>query len=381
MKRPLLRRTGVWLCALLLQAGVAAAADSGPVPLTRLSLGEIGGWIELPVDTNGQRGRWLLDTGSTRHIVSRGFAQRHGLAARERVQAHTALGPVQGAEVDLPALQIGMHRLTGQTALQLDDLGALLGAAGEGIDGILGVPLLAGLTLDLDLKSGTLALSDHRPADCPAGMLALPLDTHRGLPVVELRVQGGPPEALLLDTGNPAAVVRISADEAGPGLPLPGGGRLALASTVALGAWQRTDVPVLRLPAPGLLRALAPRIGGLAGTALLDGTRWRIELDHQRLCVDHTPGSNPVGTPGGFGLTLVQRAGGVFIDTVLPGGPAQAAGLQAGDAVQRWAGGGVDAPLRDLWARVQGQDEVELQAGPDARVLRLRRAHFLPRLP
>ena len=97
--------------------------------------------------------------------------------------------------------------------------------------------------------------------------------------------------------------------------------------------------------------------------------------------MDGTPGGHPVGTPGGFGLTLVQRAGGVFIDTVLPGSPAQAAGLQAGDAVQRWAGGAVDAPLRDLWARVQGLDEVELQAGPDARVLRLRRAHFLPRLP
>ena len=383
MKRPPLRRASAWLCALLLQAGVAAAADSGPVPLARLSLGEIGGWIELPVDADGQRGRWLLDTGSTRHIVSRAFAQRHGLAARERVQAHTALGPVQGAEVDLPALQIGTHRLTGQTALQLDDLGALLGAAGEGLDGILGVPLLAGATLDLDLKNGTLALSDSVAADCPAGMLALPLDTYRGLPVVALRVQGGPPEALLLDTGNPAAVVRITAaaDGDGPGLPLPGGGRLALASTVAIGAWQRTDVPVLRLPAPGLLRALTPRIGGLAGAALLDGARWRILLDQQRLCVDGTPGGHPVGTPGGFGLTLVQRAGGVFIDTVLPGSPAQAAGLQAGDAVQRWAGGAVDAPLRDLWARVQGLDEVELQAGPDARVLRLRRAHFLPRLP
>jgi hypothetical protein len=30
---------------------------------------------------------------------------------------------------------------------------------------------------------------------------------------------------------------------------------------------------------------------------------------------------------------------------------------------------------------VQGQDEIELQAGADARALRLRRAHFLPRLP
>lgn len=377
-------RTHRWaalLCgATLLLAGAARGADSGPVPLTRLSLGEIGGWIELPVDVNGQRGRWLIDTGSTRHIVSRAFAQRHGLAARASVQAHTALGPVQGAEVALPALQIGAHTHAGQTALRLDDLGALLGAAGEGLDGILGVPLLAGVSLDLDLVGWTLAIHAAVPADCPAGTLTLPLGTHRGLPVLALRVHQGPPEALLLDTGNPAAVVRFAADEADaaePGLPLAGGARLALAPRVAVGAWQRTDVPVLRLHAPGLQRALAPQVVGLVGTALLDGTRWRLELDRQRACVD----SAAVGTPGGFGLTLVQRADGLFIDTVLPGGPAQAAGLQAGDAVQLWAGGGVDGPLRALWARVQGQDEVELQAGPDARVLRLRRAHFLPRLP
>lgn len=387
MSRPMHGRTHRWaalLCGATLLAGAARADDSGPVPLTRLSLGEIGGWIELPVDVNGQRGRWLIDTGSTRHIVSRAFAQRHGLAARASVQAHTALGPVQGAEVALPALQIGAHTHAGQTALRLDDLGALLGAAGEGLDGILGVPLLAGVSLDLDLVGWTLTIHAAVPADCPAGTLTLPLGMHRGLPVLALRVHQGPPEALLLDTGNPAAVVRFAADEADatePGLPLAGGARLALAPRVAVGAWQRTDVPVLRLRAPGLQRALAPQVVGLVGTALLDGTRWRLELDRQRACVDSTMDGAAVGTPGGFGLTLVQRAGGLFIDTVLPGGPAQAAGLQAGDVVQRWAGEAPSEPLRALWARVQGQDTVELQAGPDARVLRLRRAHFLPRLP
>lgn len=368
------------LCVALLHTGAGLAADSGPVPLTRLSLGEIGGWIEVGVNVNGQSGRWLIDTGSTRHIVSSAFAERHGLASRASVRADTALGPVQGAEVSLPALHIGAHIHAGQTALRLDNLGALVGAAGEGLDGILGVPLLAGVSIDLDLQRWTLAITDHLPADCPAGTLALPLGTHRGLPVMELRINEGPPEALLLDTGNPAAVVRIAADEADatePGLALAGGARLALAPRVAVGAWQRADVPVMRLRAPGLQRALAPRIAGLAGTALLDGARWQIQLDQRRACV----APDPPGLPGGFGLTLVQSEGGLFIDSVLPGGPAQAAGLHAGDAVQRWAGGPATGALRELWARVQAQDEVELQVGPDARTLRLRRAHFLPRLP
>jgi len=378
------RRWAALLCAALWHTSAALALDSGPVPLTRLSLGDIGGWIEVNVQVNGQPGRWLIDTGSTRHIVSSAFAERHGLASRASVRAHTALGPVQGAEVALPPLHIGTHTHAGQTAVRLDDLRGLVGAAGEGLDGVLGVPLLGGVSLDLDLQRWTLAItaqaSDSAPADCPDGTLALPLGTHRGLPVIELRINDGPAEALLLDTGNPAAVVRIVADEAeatGSGLPLAGGARLALAPRVAVAAWQRADVPVLRLRAPGLHRALAPRIAGLAGTALLDGTRWQIQLDQRRACV--APDSP--GLPGGFGLTLVQREGALYIETVLPGGPAQAAGLRAGDAVQRWAGGPTLGPLRELWARVQGQDEIELQAGADARALRLRRAHFLPRLP
>ena len=380
--------SGVLVLAAVLAPGTGWASDAapvpgtgaGPVPLTRLSLGDVGGWIEVAVQVNGQVGRWLIDTGSTRHIVSAAFAQRLGLEAHAGARAHTALGVVQGAEVTLPALHIGTHTLAGQTALRLDDLGTLLGPAGEGVDGILGVPLLAGVSLDLDLLRWTMALSPAVSADCPAGLLALPLTSHQGLPVVTVRINDGPPEALLLDTGNPAAVVRLAAHAASaaePGVPLADGSRLARAPRVALGAWQRAQVPVLQLHAPGLQRALAPQVVGLAGTALLDGARWVLRWDQRRACVS----PDPPAMPGGFGLTLALRGSGLFIGAVLPGGPADAAGLRTGDAVQRWAGGSVDAPLRLLWGRVQGQDAVELQVGPDARTLRLQRAHFLPVLP
>ena len=359
----------------------AWAADSGRLPLTRLSLGEIGGWIELQVSVNGQDSRWLLDTGSTRHIVSAAFAERHGLAARANARADTAVGSVQGPQVVLPTLKLGEFELSGQTALRMDDLRALVGAAGEGLDGILGVPLLSGVVLDLNLRQWTLEITTAATATCPAGTVVLALELYRGLPVIQLQINDGPAEALLLDTGNPAAVVRIAATEpeaSEPGLALPGGVRLALARRVAINGWQRTEVPVMRLNAPTLQRALGPHIAGLAGTALLDGTRWQIDLNQRRACAEQ----GAVGMPGGFGLTLVQRDGVLYVDSVLPTGPAQAAGLLAGEVIQRW----MDAPtegvaMRELWARVLGSNDLELVVGVNARTVRLSRSHFVPQLP
>lgn len=367
------RSVAYWLLAgaLLLAWGQARAER---VALQRLSLGDVGGWIEVVVQVEGRPARWIIDTGSTRHIVSRAFAERHALAGGASVRVETALGAVNGTEVALPTLHVGAWSQAGQTALRLDDLGGVLGPAGEGIEGILGLPLLRGNTIDLDLRDWTLAIAPGGTAPsagCPAGTEALDLGEHRGLPVVRVQIHDGPPESLVLDTGNPAAVVRIAATPSNAAAP-----GLALASSVRAGALIRTQVPVVRINAPALHRALAPGIQGLAGTALLDGTRWWIDLDQRRACVE----PRRVAVPGGFGLALVQRNAGVFIDTVLPGGPAALAGLREGDEVQHWVDGPPSGALRALWARVQGRDEIEVQVGSQARVV-LRRSHFLPALP
>ncbi|MDP2015567.1 aspartyl protease family protein [Hydrogenophaga sp.] len=367
------QRVACWLLVgALLLAWAPARAER--VALQRLSLGDVGGWIEVVVQVEGRPGRWIIDTGSTRHIVSRSFAERHALVTGAGVRVETAVGAVNGTEVTLPVLHIGTWRQTDQSAVRIDDLGGVLGPAGEGIEGILGLPLLRGNTLDLDLRDWTLAMASSASdttTPCPEGTEALDLGVFRGLPVITVRVNDAAAESLVLDTGNPAAVVRIAATPSSAAAP-----GLALAASVSAGALQRTQVPVVRINAPALHRALAPAIQGLAGTALLDGTRWWIDLDRRRACVE----PRRVAVPGGFGLTLVQRNAGVVIESVLPGGPAALAGLREGDAVHHWVNGPPSGALRALWARVQGRDAIEVQAGSQAQVV-LRRSHFLPALP
>jgi Aspartyl protease len=355
----------------------AARADSGPVPLARVSLGEIGGWIAMDVELGGQTGRWLIDTGASRNLVSPALAQRLGLAPRGAVVADTVLGPLRGGEVSLPALRLGGFERPGQTALVLE-LSTLIGAAAEGIDGVLGVPLLDGVQLDLDLRQWLARFGRSDTADCPDGTQPVALTRHRTLPVI--RVAVGEPavdEAYVLDTGNPAALLRVeasAADAATPGLALPGGHRLTLLPRATIGPQIRSSVPVLRVAAPALVKGFDGKLRGLAGTAFIDGARWRLDLARNRLCVE----AGSVATPGGFGLALERRGSELRLSAVLAGSPAAHAGLREGDVVTRWPGGDTGRPLTALWAALQGRDEIVVGVGEPPRELTLRRALFAP---
>jgi hypothetical protein len=364
------RLAALVLCAAALCG--AARADSGRMPLARVALGEIGGWIALDVELGGQRGRWLIDTGASRNLVSPALALRLGLQPRGSVIADTVLGPVRGGEVSLPALRLGGFERPGQTALAME-LSSLVGEAADGIDGVLGVPFLDGVQLDLDLRDWVATFARGDASGCPAGSSELTLTRHRTLPVITLAAG----EAYVLDTGNPAALVRVeasAADAATPGLALPGGHRLTLLPRATIGAQIRSAVPVVRVAAPALVKSFDGRLRGLAGTAFIDGARWRLDLARDQLCVEAVS----VDTPGGFGLALVRRGIELRVSTVLAGSPAAQAGLREGDVVTRWPGGDTGRPLSALWSSVQGREEIVVGVGEPVREVTLRRALFAP---
>ncbi len=366
------------LAAALLSVAAAACADSGAVPLQRIALGELGGWIALEASVGGHTGRWLLDSGASRNLVAPALAQRLGLASSGSVRADTPLGVVQGGEVELPALKVGALERSGQHALVIE-LARVLGAAAEGVDGVLGVPWLAQAPAEIDLRAWTARFGLDDAAHCPDGLDGVALTRFRTLPVVTLSLSGRP-ERYVLDSGNPAGLIRIeaeAADAATPGIALPGDQRLTVQRDVALGAQRRSDVPVLRVAAPALQRALGDAARGLAGTALMDGARWRFDLARERLCVE--PGR--FATPGGFGLVPERNGEALRVQQVLPGGPAERAGLRAGEAIHQWAGLPASRTLAELWQALQGQDELALVAGEPPRALRLQRAIFAPAAP
>jgi hypothetical protein len=358
----------------------AARADSGRMPLTRISLGEIGGWIAIEVSVAGTPGRWLIDTGASRNLVSPALAQRLALAPNGAIVADTVLGQVQGGEVSLPPLRVGSFERPGQSALAME-LALLLGGAAEGIDGVLGVPFLDGLQLELDLRDWVAMFRSSERSDCPAGTGAHTLARHRTLPVITVGVGGGAgTQAFVLDTGNPAGLVRVeaaAADAATPGLGLPGGHRLTRLRRATIGPQTRDEVPVVRVAAPALVKGFGGTLRGLAGTAFIDGARWRLDLSRNELCVE----AGSFVTPGGFGIALDRQAEQLRLSTVLTGSPAASAGLREGDVVTRWPGGPTTRPLAALWSAVQGRDEIVIgvigASGP-ARELTLRRALFAP---
>jgi hypothetical protein len=235
------------------------------------------------------------------------------------------------------------------------------------------VPFLDGVLLDLDLRDGVARFARGDASDCPAGSSALTLTRHRTLPVITLAAG----EAYVLDTGNPAALVRVeasAADAATPGLALPGGHRLTLLARATIGVQTRSAVPVVRIAAPALVKRFDGRLRGLAGTAFIDGARWRLDLARNQLCVEAVS----VTTPGGFGLALERRGAELRLAAVLAGSPAAQAGLREGDLVTRWPGGDTSRPLAELWSSVQGREEIALGVGDPARDVTLRRALFAP---
>lgn len=365
---------------LLLLALAVRAAPAAELVIDVRHTGDIGLVLTVAGEVDGRPVRWLVDTGSTHHLVSRSVPSVPAQPSEELRVAHAG-GVLRGQRVALDTASIQGLPLGRLDALQVD-LQPALGALAQEIDGVLGAPWFAGRRVTFDLQRRRLELDN---AAAPGGV---PLALVQGLPLIALQV-GDRQEPYLVDTGAAGAVIRLR--QGGSGIDV---WRLPL---LILDGQPRREVPIADLAGAPLARALATRAAGSIGMALLDGCRFTLDLIDRKLLV-HACAEQKLR--GGFGLQWVMRGSALVLARVWPGSPAAQAGLRPGDRVVSINGAAAPGALPAADALLYAAETIELvvergdarsdarsdtrsderAAGPGAErfVTKLARSYFLP---
>ncbi len=392
-----------------------SAASAPSVRLHRLRTGDLGGLLAVEVaieahdeDASGPgatRGLWLVDSGSTAHLIDRALALRLGLEGAGSVELATAGGRQRVERVWLPPLRLAEAgigpaigpkigpRIGAAQALAVD-LQAVRDVAGDAVQGLLGAPLLAGRVARFDLAAGTLAL-DVEPWPAAQGAVEVPLRASGGLVAFEPQLAPGIAGDCLFDTGNAGSVVlfahaaeRLVRDRHLPMLvsrELGGVVEVAYARSAeaAIGSYRRREVPIA-LERGGSARRGGhfDRLLGSVGVALFEGAAFTLDLKGGRLQI---LGGAAAGSalPGGFGFAVTRHHDGrLMLDRVLQGGPAERAGLQPGDLLAGLDGGLAPTAPAVLWGALHGRDDAMFELERDSRrwQARLARAVFFPLL-
>jgi len=329
------------------------------------------GFVPLPVERCGSyfviearvndRGPYLflLDTGATTSVVSRRLADEHPEAERDALttvrDSTGAVGRIDSA-VHIRDFHAGPLRLERLDALVMD-LDTVQHAFGGRLDGILGYPAFRDMTVRFDYRAGRVSvahggmLGQQAPA-LGAARFAL---RHRNEPIIEIDASGVR-ASMLIDTGSSslASVTERVVDELGLE-PVHFGSHSGVLKSA------RRRVVTL----PGDLRVGPVAVGnatvgvsrkerGLIGAGLLSDSVLTID---QRSGIAQIEAHDAVwvaSRPRTIGFDLTWSEGLMHVRAVMPGGPAEAAGLRAGDRLvsvggvpsDRLACGGLGSALR-----------------------------------
>lgn len=259
-----------FVALLLVVAGVTPAWARATVSLRALSPGL---WT-APVETAAGQPPWhlLVDTGTTRTIVSDLAARKAGLEVVPGERLLTPAGPVDAGAARLPRLRVG-DRLRTDVPVLVADLSAL--GRDPRLDGVLGMDLLDADRVVFDFVAGDLTLVDG-PSDHVARRgTAMPARELGGRVVVEARLDGRP-RMLVLDSGAAAPTVYDSATRGAVVDLRTAGGAVAARmqrTELAVGGVVIGPVRAVRTPAP----AAPTGAEGLLPTALFA----RVDLDRR----------------------------------------------------------------------------------------------------
>ena len=132
-----------------------SAADGIPIELTHPF-----GLVLLKAEVNGSPVTLVVDTGSSRTILSAQVAQVQGLASREGISPSKGSGWAGRAAWIKATVKVGDAEWRDHQFLVMDDLPDISNAVGQKIDGIVGEDILEEFAVvEIDFKHHRLILS------------------------------------------------------------------------------------------------------------------------------------------------------------------------------------------------------------------------------
>ena len=281
---------------------------------------------------------FYLDTGLATSAVSPDVAR---LRSGDADAAYAALTLKDGAGRPVPVqgtARLASVRIGGLELRDLDvmvlDMEGLSRTLGTPVDGVLGYPCFADGLLTIDYPAAEVRFGDGTlgPVD---GSTVFPL-TQRGVPAIDLSMEG---EALpvRLDSGTERGVilgdlpssVRFHADPVpapdllGPAGRISGHRLGRIRGSIRLGPCLLED-PVVRLKSGER---------GVVGAAVLRNFRVVLDLAHGRFALEGGPHRLKFAPIHGTGVDLMFEVDAFVARGVIPGGPAESAGLREGDRI------------------------------------------------
>jgi hypothetical protein len=319
--------------------------------------------VETAWDKHGPW-RFLVDTGSSVTLVSPQFAGRYGFQHSANTHPPVRIRSAQGGTISLPAINVKRLQLGEASFLNVPaftyDCAELSAHFGVRIDGILGFPLFRDVVFSLDYPQSRLVITTAGPTPLLPGSL-IPFNNERRTPIVTLTL-GDESFTALIDSGSdgPLMLNPVGLHPEFTYGPRPGG-------TVGTLTGDRSQ-QIGRLREPLVIGAyslqrplvdLTDQLSSIGGEIL------------KNFCVTFDPPRNNVtffrdttatiatSPRRSTGLSFTKSPAYWRVAGIVPGSPAEEAGIRPGDLVARINGEPVSAwPLQRLDTLVRRAAEI-----------------------
>ncbi|WP_447954071.1 aspartyl protease family protein [Sphingopyxis chilensis] len=338
---------------LAISAGTAmiAAIDTSPDDQTAFITGDETSHVRLPVAVNGLAAMGILDTGCSTSVVSRSFAEHHGLVRQASFRSIGVCGEIAGEFIEDLVLKL-MDRCFILRAAMVD-LSCLASAARAPVDIVIGQDILRQTAVDVDFPSGKIKFLDAEELKAleeslgqaqqliasPDHFLAVPLSLEQRpaiLGVIDLGsnipLYVSPTHAADIDLLADKTVA-TSASAGAEGIELSW---LATLSSIELAGAVLNHVPV---QVPG---RWMPHCEAILGLPVLRRFRMVLDVARLRIWLKPCPSTLAPFRKDRSGLGVVPAGDRLRVIHVSAGSPAAQAGLSPADEIIRINGHAID---------------------------------------